>query len=58
MEEQKQYTFSVDAIVRYVGVVTAASLEEAETKCLNGEYDDFLDSFEDCIDWGTLQIDE
>lgn len=56
--EEKVYTFSVDAVVRYVGVVTAASVEEAEQKCLKGEYDDFVDSYEDCIDWDTLQIDE
>ena len=56
--EEKVYTFSVDAVVRYVGVVTAASVEEAEQKCLKGEYDDILDSCEDCINWDTLQIDE
>ena len=56
--EEKIYTFSVDAVVRYVGVVTAASVEEAGQKCLKGEYDDFVDSYEDCIDWDTLQIDE
>lgn len=56
--EEKIYTFSVDAVVRYVGVVTAASAEEAKQKCLNGEYDDILNSYEDCIDWDTLQIDE
>lgn len=56
--EEKVYTFSVDAVVRYVGVVTAASAEEAKQKCLNGEFDDFVDSYEDCIDWDTLQIDE
>lgn len=56
--EEKEYTFSVDAVVRYIGVVTASSVKEAEQKCLNGEYDDFVDSFEDYIDWDTLQIDE
>lgn len=56
--EEKVYKFSVDAVVRYVGVVTAASVEEAGQKCLKGEYDDFVDSYEDCIDWDTLQIDE
>jgi len=56
--EEKVYTFSVDAVVRYVGVVTAASVEEAEQKCLNGEYDDFVDSYEDCVNWDTLQINE
>lgn len=56
--KEKVYTFSVDAVVRYVGVITAASVEEAKQKCLNGEYDDFVDSYEDCIDWDTLQIDE
>ena len=56
--EEKIYTFSVDAVVRYVGVVTAASVEEAEQKCLSGEYDDILNSYEDCIDWDTLQIDK
>ena len=56
--EEKVYTFSVDAVVRYVGTVTASSIEEAEQKCLSGEYDDFVDSFEDCIEWSTLQIDE
>ena len=39
--KEKEYTFTVDAVIRYVGVVTATSLEEAEQKCLNGEYDDF-----------------
>lgn len=56
--EEKVYRFSVDAVVRYVGVVTAASVEEAEQKCLNGEYDDILDSYEYCVNWDTLQIDE
>ena len=54
--EEKVYRFSVDAVVRYVGVVTAASVEEAEQKCLKGEYDDILDSCEDCVNWDTLQI--
>lgn len=56
--EEKVYTFLVDAVDRYVGVVTATNEEDAKQKCLNGEYDDILDSYEDCIDWDTLQIDE
>lgn len=56
--EEKFYTFSVDAVVRYVGVVTATNEEEAKQKCINGEYDDILGNVDDCVNWDTLQIDE
>lgn len=56
--EEKQYTFYVDAVVRYVGVVTAANEEDAKQKCINEEYDDILGNVDDCVNWDTLQIDE
>lgn len=56
--EEKQYTFTVYAKVMYVGVVTADSLEDAEEKCSNQDYDDIIDQCESEIDWDTLNIEE
>jgi hypothetical protein len=56
--EEKQYTFTVYARVMYVGVVTADSLEDAEEKCSNQDYDDIIDQCESEIDWDTLNIEE
>ena len=56
--EEKQYTFTVYAKVMYVGFVMANSIEEAEEKCSNQDYDDIIDQCESEIDWDTLNIEE
>lgn len=56
--EEKQYTFTVDAKIMYVGVVSANSIEEAKEKCYNHDYDDIIDQCESEIDWNTLNIEE
>ena len=55
--EEKQYVFTVDAKIMYVGVVTANSIKEAKEKCYNNDYDDIIDQCETEINWDTFNFE-
>lgn len=54
----KDYVFEVKATVVYFGGVSAENEDQAKEKCLKGDYDDIIDSWEEQIHWDTIKIKE
>ena len=52
----KEYEFEVQATLTYYGVVTAESEEQAKEKCINNDYDDIIDYYDNIYHWDTFKI--